>query len=114
MTTPIVAEPLRPLLVAMMLASPRPTPVTTPAGDTLATPVLLDDHVTAGSVTVFPDASLRVVDAWILNPMESPGCGSVTITSETFARTVTVALPLFPSLVAVMVALPTLTAVTMP
>jgi hypothetical protein len=41
-------------LVAVIVAVPGVTPVTTPEDDTVATPVLLDAHVTTRSVTTVP------------------------------------------------------------
>jgi hypothetical protein len=42
-------------LVAVIVADPGDTAVTTPLGDTVATPVLFDAHVTTRSVTTVPD-----------------------------------------------------------
>jgi len=42
-------------LVAVIVADPGATAVTTPVGDTVAAPVLFDDHVTTRSVTTVPD-----------------------------------------------------------
>jgi hypothetical protein len=49
-----VAEPNFPSLVAVIVAVPGVPPVTTPVDDTVATEVLLDDHVTTRSVTTVP------------------------------------------------------------
>src|SRR5205823_5816968 len=54
--TVIVAAPLRPLLVAVMVADPGATAVTRPVAVTVATPVLLLDHLTVG-LAPEPDAS---------------------------------------------------------
>jgi hypothetical protein len=47
-------------LVAVTVADPGDTAVTTPPADTVATPVLFDDHVTTRSVTTVPDWSFTV------------------------------------------------------
>lgn len=55
--TEIVADPDCPSLVAVMVALPGPTAVTTPAEDTFATPLLLVFQATARSVSWFEFAS---------------------------------------------------------
>ena len=47
-------DPDFPSLVAVIVAPPGVPPVTTPVDDTVATEVLLDDHVTTRSVTTVP------------------------------------------------------------
>jgi hypothetical protein len=58
MTT--AAVPDLPSLVAVIVAEPMVTPVTTPALETVATAVLLDDQVTTRSVTTVPFTSVTV------------------------------------------------------
>ena len=45
-----------PSLVAVIVADPSPVPVTTPADETLATPVLLESHVTVRPMSGSPAA----------------------------------------------------------
>src|SRR5437588_1682331 len=80
-TTVIVAAPLRPLLVAVMVATPGATAVTRPAGVTVATLVLLLDHLTAGSAPD-PDASPRATGATLsltVSPTKTLADAGVTI-----------------------------------
>jgi hypothetical protein len=49
-----------PSLVAVIVAEPMLTPVTTPVLETVATAVLLDDQVTTRSVTTVPFTSVTV------------------------------------------------------
>jgi len=58
--TVIAAAPLLPSLVAVIVAVPEPTPVTSPVDETDATLVLLDPHVMVRPESTFPFASLRV------------------------------------------------------
>ena len=58
--TVIAAVPLLPSLVAVTVAEPAATPVTTPLDDTVAMPVLELDHATARPVSTLLLAS-RVV-----------------------------------------------------
>ena len=52
--------------VAVIVLDPAATPVTRPEVETVATAVLLLDHVTVGPVRVLPLASLRVaVSCWV-------------------------------------------------
>ena len=56
--TVIEAVPLMPSEVAVMVADPWATPETTPAYETVVTPVLLLDQVTVRPVRALPAASL--------------------------------------------------------
>jgi hypothetical protein len=76
--TVTIADPLCPSLLAMMLAVPAATAVTTPAGDTVAMPVLSDDHAIARPVRTVPLASLGVAVAVVVWPMTTGVCPSVT------------------------------------
>jgi hypothetical protein len=58
--TVIAAVPAMPSLVAVIVAEPAATPVTTPEELTVATPVLLLDHATLRPVNVLPLASRSV------------------------------------------------------
>jgi hypothetical protein len=62
-TTVTAADPLRPSLVAVMLADPGLTALTNPALLTIATRVLSDNQVTARPVRTCPPASLVVAVA---------------------------------------------------
>lgn len=112
------AEPLLPSLVAVIAAVPEPTAVTTPLALTVATFVFDEDHVTVRPVSVAPPASLVTADACVVAPIATVDAASETVTVATGAGggTVTVigAVPLTPSLVAVIVALPAATPVTVP
>jgi hypothetical protein len=113
--TVTVAEPLLPSLVAVIVAVPGATPVTTPDGDTVAIAVLLDAHVMARPVSAFPLASSVAAVSVVVCPTTTAAVEGVTFTDATGAAvTVTVAVPLFPSLDAVIVTDPTLSPLTRP
>jgi hypothetical protein len=115
----MVVEPVFPSIVAMMLAVPCATPVTVPLdvpfGATVATAVLLELQLTARPESVAPLASFATavtVVVWFTAIVVAP---AVTITESTGTRcTTTVAVPVFVSLVAVMIVLPESTPVTRP
>jgi hypothetical protein len=111
----IVALPLFPSLVAVMLAVPTATAVTTPSAETVATAGLRELHVTARPLSVAPLASSVVAAAWPV-PTAVMEFGVRLTFTEATGTTVTVieVVAVFPSLVAVMVAVPTDTAVTRP
>jgi hypothetical protein len=114
-TTVTCADPVRPSLVAVMLAVPAPTAVTTPVVFTVATAVLSDAQDTTRPVTTTPFASLVTTVAWVVPPATTLEEASVTVTLATGGTvTVTVANPLCPSLPATMLAVPAATAVTKP
>jgi hypothetical protein len=109
------AVPDFPSLVAVIVTVPGETPVTTPTDDTVATVLLLDVHVTARSVTTVPIWSFTVAVSVVVCPVMTLAVAGVTVTLATgSAITVTVDVPLFPSLVAVMVAVPPDAPVTTP
>jgi hypothetical protein len=113
--TVTAALPLFPSLVAVIVAVPTDTAVTTPAEFTVATAGLFDDQVTARSVTIVLFVSLTVDVSVVVPPTRREFGGGATVTLPTgTGATLTVALPDFPSLVAVMVAVPGATAVTTP
>jgi len=114
--TVTVAVPLLPSLVAVIVALPGTRPaVTSPVDETLAVAELFELQATVRSVTVSPFWSLTVADNWVVCNVKSDDDAGVTVTDPTGTGvTVTVAVPLFPSLVAVIVAVPAATPVTTP
>src|SRR5436853_637675 len=98
--------PFLPSLVAVIVAEPAATPVTSPLPLTVATPVLLLDQVTTRPDNGVPFASFGVAVSCSVRP-------TVTVATVT-SVTVTHAVPLCPSLVAVMVAVPVAIPVTSP
>jgi hypothetical protein len=108
-------DPDFPSLVAVIVAEPAATPVTSPALETVATAVLLDPHVTTRSVTTVPFKSLTVAESCVVRPETTLAVAGETVTVPTgTGAIVTAELPDFPSLVAVIVAEPMLTPVTTP
>ncbi len=113
--TVTVAVPLFPSLVAVITDVPTATAVTTPAPDTVATDGEALLHVTTRPVSTPPTESRVTAVACVVVPSTIDGEASVTTTALTgTGDTVTVAVALCPSLVAVMVAVPGATAVTRP
>src|SRR5438046_3033168 len=98
-----------------MVAPPAAWPVTSPLPLTVAIDVLLLTHVTTRPVSVLPAASLVTAESCWMPPAVMVAAVGVTATEATGAIvTVTVAVALFPSLMAVMVAEPAATPVTTP
>jgi hypothetical protein len=113
--TVIPAVPFLPSLVAVTIAGPAATPVTRPLPFTVATPVLLLAHVTTRPVRAFPFASRSVAVSCAVCPTGTLASVGATLTDATGGGgTVTVAVPLCPSLVAVIVAEPAATPVANP
>src|SRR3989442_4986689 len=113
--TVTVAVPLFPSLVAVSVAVPGATALTSPVADTVATPAALVVHVTARPVNTLPAESLGVAVSCTVCPTVRLDEVGLTVTDATGTMvTVTVAVPLFPSLVAVSVAAPAATPVTRP
>src|ERR1041385_1059142 len=113
--TVTVALPLCPSLVAVIVAEPAATPLTTPLPLTPATEVLLLAHVTVRPANGFPLASFGVAVSCIVPPTSTDAVAGLTLTDATGTLlTVMLAVPLCPSLVAVMVAEPGATPVTTP
>ena len=82
---------------------------------TVAVPLSLDDHVTVRPVRILPFASRSVTDNWTVPLVTTLAVCGLTATEATDgAETVTLAVPVLPSLVAVIVAEPVATAVTRP
>src|SRR3989442_5387207 len=105
--------------VAVIVAAPVVTPLTSPLPVTVATAGLLDAQLTVRPVRVLPFASLRVAVSWTVWPVGREAGAGVTVPDATGAGgggavTVIAAVPLFPSLVAVSVAAPTATPVACP
>src|SRR5437660_5836628 len=108
--TVMAAVPLFPSLVALIVVEPGVTPQTRPLLLTVATAVLELDHVTVRPDSGVPPASLGVPVSCTVWPACTDAEGGVTSTvaTGTFV-TVTDEVPLFPSLVAVIVADPAVT-----
>jgi len=98
-----------------MVTVPSATPVTTPDELTVALFVSLEDHVMTRPVSTLPLASLVVADNAFVFPILTDELEGETVTVATgIGVTVIVDVPVLPSLVAVIVAVPTATAVTTP
>src|SRR6266566_3368681 len=114
-TTVTVALPLCPSLVAVIMAEPASSPVTTPLLLTPATVGLLELHVTTRPARALPLASLGVAASCTAWPTPTLAVAGLTATEATgTAVTDTTADPLCPSLVAMIVAVPAATPVTSP
>jgi hypothetical protein len=113
--TATVAVPLFVSLVAVIVAVPIATPVTTPAAETVATALLLELHVTTRSVTTVPFTSFTIALSGLLVVAGTVAvAGEIATLPTGICVTVIDAVPDFPSLVAVIVAVPAPTAVTVP
>src|SRR5205085_5737820 len=111
----MVAVPLCPSLVAVMVAVPATLPVTRPLALTVATLVLLEAHVTVRPESALPLESRGVAVSCTVFPSFTEAVGGVTDTDATgTCVTVMVDVPLCPSLVAVIVAVPATLPVTRP
>jgi len=110
-----VALPVLVSLIAMICTDPALTAVTSPVAETVATAGLPVLHVTARPVRMLPEASRVVADACTVCPTVVVVCASETVTVATGTGTMVIEdVPVFPSLVAVIVALPSADAVTSP
>src|SRR2546427_5728475 len=113
LVTVMAAVPLCPSLVAAIVAEPAATPVTNPLAETVATAALLVPHVTTRPLRAVPFASFGVAVNWVVVPTVTPAAAGLTVTEATGTFvTVAAAVPLRPSLVAVIVAEPAATPVT--
>src|SRR6266498_5164468 len=115
--TVTAALPLCPSLVAVIVADPATFPVTSPLVLTVATAVLLLAQLTVRPVSVLPLASFGVAVSCAVCPAGMVAVAGLTATEATgtgAAVTVSAALPLCPSLVAVIVAEPAVRPVTSP
>jgi hypothetical protein len=89
--------------------------VTAPVEDTVATDALSEVHMTGLLVSSPPVASRRVAVPCAVSTAVIVAGTRVTVTDATdIGVTVSIALPVFPSLIAVIVAVPGRTAVTTP
>src|SRR2546427_5797416 len=115
LVTVIADVPLFPSLVAVIVAEPATTPLTRPLELTVATDVLLLDQVTTRPASGVPLASFGVAVSCTVWPCGTLAGAGLTVTelTATFV-TVIAAVPLWPSLVAVIVADPGAGAVTFP
>src|SRR5690349_7189883 len=101
--------------VAVMVAPPAPTPVTSPLPFTVACAVLSLDQVTTRPVSGVPPPSLGVAVSWTVLPTSTLAGAGVTVTEATGTPdTVIAEVPLLPSHVAVTFAPPGATPVTRP
>jgi hypothetical protein len=113
----MVDVPVFPELVAVIVAEPAATPVTTPLEFTVAATALLVDHVTVCPVMTLPFWSFIVACRVVVAPAttdDDVGATVTVVTTGGTAVTVMLDVPVFPELVAVMVAEPTATPVTTP
>src|SRR6266568_2969116 len=113
--TVIAAVPLLPSLVAVIVAGPAATAVTSPLALTVATAVLPLDQLIVRPESELPFASFGVAVSCIVWPTCTDAVAGVTVTDATgTVVTVSAAVPLLPSDVAVIVAAPTATPVACP
>src|ERR1700688_1155580 len=113
--TVIAAVALWPALLAVMVASPGAMPVTRPLPATVATLGLLEVQVTTRPLNGLPFASLSVAVSCVVCPTITLADAGLMVTDATgTGMTVIAAVPLWPSLVAVMVAAPGAMPVTRP
>jgi hypothetical protein len=82
-TTVIAAEPLRPSVVAEIVAFPVDAGVTNPEGLTVATLAFVLFQVTARPVSVLPEASVRVTFSCSVLVIATVADGGVTVTDAT-------------------------------
>src|SRR2546425_4819961 len=71
--------------VAVIVAVPAVTPLTSPVPVTVATAGLLDAQVTVRPVSVLPFASLRFAVSWTVWPVGTEAGAGVTVTEATGA-----------------------------
>src|SRR5437879_13574534 len=96
--TVTAAVPLLPSLVAVIVAEPAATAVTSPLPFTVAAAVLSLDHVTVRPESAAPFAASGVAVSCTVHPAGTGRGGGVTITAAPGAKsTVTVAAPLRPA-----------------
>ncbi len=113
--TVTVAVPLLPSLVAVIDAEPGATPDTSPLPFTVATAALLLDHVTTRPDSGTPLASRGVAVSCTVCPADTLADAGLTATDATGTTVMVIAeVPLFVSLVAVIVADPAAVPVTNP
>jgi hypothetical protein len=104
-----------PSLVAVIVVDPVVTPATRPLADTVAAAGLLLTQLIARPARGFPAESFGVAVSWTVPPTATLADAGLTVMDATGTFvTVTDIVPLFPSLVAVTVAVPAALAVTSP
>src|SRR5712691_2766440 len=109
--TVTAALPALPSLVAIIVTAPAATPVTRPVEDTVAVAGALDAHVVVRPESTLPAASIGLAASCRLDPTNTSAVGGLIVTEATGTFvTVTAVDPVFPSLVAVIVAVPAATA----
>src|SRR6266480_3660271 len=115
LVTVMADVPLCPSLVAVIVAEPAATLVTSPLAETVATAALLVAQVTVRPLRAVPFASFGVAVNWVVAPTVRLAVVGLTVTEATGTLvTVMADVPLCPSLVAVIVAEPAATPVTNP
>src|SRR5437879_13522746 len=93
----MAAVPLCPSLMAVIIAEPATTPLTSPLELTVATDVLLLDQVIVRPVSGLPLTSFGVAVNWTAWPARTVADAGLTLTEATGTLLpVTAALPLFP------------------
>src|SRR2546425_419405 len=113
--TVTAAVPLCPSLVALIVTAPAPAPVTSPVEGTVATAGVLDSQVTDRPESTLPAASFSVAVSCTVAPTSTTAVtGLITTDATGTFATVTLADPLLPSLVAVIVTAPAATPITRP
>jgi len=113
--TTTCAVPVLPSAVAVMLVVPAPTPVTRPAGLTVAIDVFADAHVIGRPASVLPFASVATALSGLDTPTSSANDPGIIATAATgITVTVIVDDAVFPSTVPLIAAVPAATAVTLP
>src|SRR5436190_1252544 len=113
--TVMAAVPLCPSLMAVIVAEPATTPLTSPLELTVATAVLLLDHAIVRPDSGLPLTSFGVAVSWNALPAGTLAEPGLTVTDATGTCTTVMAdVPLCPSLVAVIVAEPATLPVTSP
>jgi hypothetical protein len=111
----MAALSLCPSLVALIVAEPAATPLTSPLADTVATDDALLAQVIVRPLSGFPFESLGVAVSWSVAPTGTFADAGLTATEATGTGvTVMADVPLLPSLVAVIVAEPATTPLTSP
>src|SRR3989442_9407857 len=85
LATLVVADPLFPSLVAVIVAAPPATPVTSPAADTVATAGFALVQVSTRPVSTFPAASFGVATSCTVNPTTTLTVAGLTMTHATDA-----------------------------
>src|SRR5436309_4242234 len=115
-TVTVIADvPFLPSLVAVIVADPAPTAVTSPLAETVAAAGALLAQVTARPARGLPLASFGVAVIWTVCPSSTVAEAGFTDTDATGTNvTVIAAVPFWPSLLAVIVAVPAAPPVTSP